>query len=40
MGAMRSPNGAFTPSLLLAIGLLVLLAGVITQMKDPHPRNI
>jgi len=40
MGAMRSANGAFTPSLLLAIGLLLVLVGVITQMKDPPPRNI
>jgi MFS family permease len=40
MGAMRSANGAFTPSLLLAIGLLLVLVGVITQMKDPPPRNL
>jgi MFS family permease len=40
MEAMRSANGAFTPSLLLAIGLLLVLVGVITQMKDPPPRNI
>ena len=35
MEAMRSPNGAFTPSLILSIGLMVVLVGVITQMKDP-----
>jgi MFS family permease len=40
MGAMRSANGAFTPSLLLAIGLLLVLVGAITQMKDPPPRNL
>jgi MFS family permease len=40
MEAMRSKNGAFTPSLILSIVLLVVLVGVITQMKDPPPRNI
>lgn len=40
MGAMRSANGAFTPSLLLAIGLLLVMVGVITQMKDPPRREI
>jgi MFS family permease len=40
MEAMRSKNGAFTPSLLLATGLLVVMVGVITQMKDPPARNI
>jgi MFS family permease len=40
MEAMRSKNGAFTPSLLLATGLLVMMVGVITQMKDPPARNI
>jgi MFS family permease len=40
MEAMKSPNGAFTSSLVLSVGLLVLLVGVITQMKDPPPRNI
>jgi len=40
MEAMRSANGAYTPSLLLAIVLLLVLVGVITQMKDPPPRNI
>ena len=35
MGAMRLANGAFTPSLVLAIGLLLVMVGVITQMKDP-----
>jgi MFS family permease len=40
MGAMRTKNGAFTPSLLLAVVLLVVLVGVSTQMKDPPPRNL
>jgi MFS family permease len=35
MVAMRTANGAFTPSLLLAVGLLVISVIVITQMKDP-----
>lgn len=40
MEAMKSPNGAFTPSLILSVGLLVVLVGVITQMKDPAPRAV
>lgn len=40
MGAMRLANGAFTPSLLLSIGLLLVMVGVITQMKDPPQREI
>jgi MFS family permease len=40
MEAMKSPNGAFTSSLLLSVGLLVVLVGVITQMKDPPARSI
>jgi len=40
MEAMRSANGAFTPSLILAIGLLVVMVGVTTQMKDPPLRNM
>jgi cyanate permease len=40
MGAMRSKDGAFTPSLVLSAVLLVVLVGVITRMKDPPPRNI
>lgn len=34
MEAMKSSDGSFTPSLLLAIGLLVVSAGLVTQMKD------
>lgn len=36
MEALMTANGSFTPALLLAIGLLVLSALLITQMKDPH----
>lgn len=35
MVAMKSPNGTFTASLLLAAGLLVVSMLVLTQMKDP-----
>ena len=37
MEAMKSSDGSFTASLLLALGLLVLSAGLVTQMKDPQP---
>jgi MFS family permease len=40
MGAMRSANGAFTPSLLLAIVLMLVMVGVITRMKDPPRREM
>ena len=36
MEAMKSSDGSFTPSLLLAIGLLVLSAAISTQLKDPQ----
>jgi MFS family permease len=36
MEALKAPNGSFTPALLLAIGLLVISALVVTQMKDPQ----
>lgn len=40
MEAMRTDAGSFTPSLLLAIGLLLLSVGLVTQMKDPqHSRS-
>jgi len=35
MVAMKSSNGSFTPSLLLAIGLLFICLLVTTQMRDP-----
>lgn len=34
MEALKSADGSFTPALLLAIGLLVVSAGLVTQMKD------
>jgi MFS family permease len=36
MEALKTSNGSFTPALLLAIGLLVLSAAIVTQMKDPQ----
>ena len=39
MEALKSPDGAFTSSLLLSVGLLLVLVVVITQMKDPPPRT-
>ena len=36
MEALKTPNGSFTPALLLAIGLLVISALLVTQMKDPQ----
>lgn len=36
MVSMRTADGAFTPSLLLAVGLLIVSLIVITQMKDPN----
>ena len=36
MEAMKGENGAFTPALILAMGLLLVSVGVITQMKDPQ----
>ena len=39
MEALRTANGSFTSSLLLAIGLLVISALLVTQMKEPpHTR--
>ena len=35
MEAMKSSDGSFTPSLVLALVLLVVSAGLVTQMKDP-----
>ena len=35
MEALKSSDGAFTPALLLAVGLLVVSALVITRMKEP-----
>ncbi len=35
MEAMKSADGAFTPALLLALGLMVLNVVLITQLRDP-----
>jgi len=37
MDALKSPNGAFTPALLLAIGLMLISIFLIRKMKDPKP---
>ena len=37
MEAMKTSGGSFTPSLVLALILLVVSAGLATQMKDPQP---
>ena len=37
MEAMKTRDGSFTPSLVLALVLLVVSAGLVTQMKDPKP---
>jgi len=37
MEAMKTKNGSFTPSLILALVLLAVSAGLVTQMKDPLP---
>ena len=36
MEAMKTSDGSFTPSLLLALGLLVVSVLLVTQMKDPQ----
>lgn len=35
MEAMKTSDGSFTPSLLLALMLLIVSAGLVTQMKEP-----
>ena len=35
MEALKTPDGSFTPALLLAIGLLVVSVALVTQLKDP-----
>lgn len=39
MEAIKTPDGSFTPALLLGAGLMVLSIFVITQMKDPKVRK-
>ncbi|MBZ0279995.1 MAG: MFS transporter [Anaerolineae bacterium] len=36
MDALKNPDGSFTPGLLLAVGLLVVSAALITQLQDPQ----
>ena len=36
MEAMKRDDGSFTPSLLLALGLLLVSAALVTQMPDPQ----
>ena len=36
MGALRSPDGSFTPGLLLVAGMMVLSIFLILRMKDPN----
>ncbi len=36
MGALTGADGAFTPGLLLAIGLLVACALLVTQLREPQ----
>jgi len=36
MGALQTADGSLTPSLLLAIGLMLLSVAIISQMKDPE----
>jgi MFS family permease len=36
MEALKSGDGSFTPSLLLAIGLLLVSALIVTRLKDPQ----
>jgi hypothetical protein len=35
MDALKSPDGAFTPAMLAAVGLMVISALVITRLNDP-----
>jgi MFS family permease len=39
MEALKTSDGSFTPALLLAIGLLVISAFIVTQMKEPQREN-
>jgi hypothetical protein len=36
MEALKTPDGSFTPALLLAIGLSIVSVLLITQMGDPQ----
>ena len=36
MDALKSPNGSFTPALLLALGLMLVCGLLIAQLQDPQ----
>ena len=38
MAALQTTDGSFTPSLILAIGLMLLSVAIISQLKDPEPQ--
>ena len=40
MEALKTSNGSFTPALLLAIGLLIISALMVTRMKDTQGKTI
>jgi hypothetical protein len=40
MEALKTANGSFTPSLLLALGLLIVGAILVTQMEEPSQYGI
>jgi len=35
MEALQTPEGSFTPALLLAIGLVIVSAWIVTLLKEP-----
>jgi hypothetical protein len=37
MDALKTPNGSYTPALLVSVGLLILSLFFIAKMKDPAP---
>lgn len=37
MDALKTPDGSYTPALLLSVGLLAIGAIIVFQMKDPQP---
>ncbi len=40
MLALQTAGGSFTPSLILAIGLMLLSLAIISQLKDPEPVSV
>jgi MFS family permease len=39
MGAMRTSSGAFTPSLVLAMVLMLVAVALVTRLRDPQPSS-